>query len=129
MKKLISIIAVFVLALSLFGCTTKSNSQDETEYSKGNYNIAYVTIAFFTEIDKNRETNQMSINPDYHGDMYYMETFSSGYTSNSLQMTYYCRINDWEYGKSDTIILYLTDGRALQTSTNNVLLMYDPDFQ
>ena len=56
MKKLISIIAVFVLALSLFGCTTKSNSQDETEYSKGNYNIAYVTIAFFTEIDKNKET-------------------------------------------------------------------------
>ena len=129
MKKFISLLFVFVLALSTIGCATTTNSSDEQEPKKGEYNIAYVNMDFFTEYDKEYEKSQTSLNPEYHGDFYQVQTQSSGYTSRSLQLTYFCHITDWEYGKNDTIILYLTDGRTLQTSSNNVTLVYDPDFK
>lgn len=129
-KKILSITLILILSVLSFGCTSESNTNSEETYVKGTYNIAYINIYFYTEKDKINDEYQMSLNPEYHGDIYRLQNYSSGdISSTTLQMSYYCYITDWEYGKNDTIILYLTDGRTLQTSTNNVLLMYEPDIK
>ena len=131
MKKLLSFTLAVLFAALTIGCTANTQTTNDTdvEAPKGTYNIAYVNSYFLTEFDKNADEAQMSINPDYHGDLYRLQNLSSGYISHAVQMNYYCYITDWEYSKNDTIILYLTDGRTLQTSTNNVILMYDPNLK
>ena len=98
------------------------------EYKKGEYNLAYLTIPFLNETTRISEEDQMSRNPDYQGNINTLKTYSSGYNYEALTHAYFCYITDWEYSKNDTIILYLKDGRTLQTSASNVLLVYDPEF-
>ena len=131
MKKLLSFTFAILLTSLTIGCTanTQTSNNTEIETPKGTYNIAYISSYFLTEFDKNADEAQMSLNPEYHGDLYKFQSYSSGYISHAVQMNYYCYITDWEYGKNDTIILHLTDGRTLQTSSNNVILMYDPNLK
>lgn len=107
MKKYISILLVLIMTALFIGCAT-----DET---KNEYNIAYVKIVFHNQGDENTTTLQSIQNHD------------SNYWYNGSYA--YCHITGWDYGKNDTIILYLKDGRTMQTSAENVLLMYDPDVE
>ena len=130
MKKLISIVLSAFIAFLAFGCNSNVNST-ESEAPKGEYNIAYITIPFLTTAQFEFDSLQDSYNLESGNDSYQKRTehyfdYSSGYYSGNENLSYYCKINDWEYGKNDTIILYLIDGRTIQTSTENVLLMYEP---
>ena len=109
MKKLLTITLAILFASLTIGCGT-------AHASKETYNVAYISIAFLTTEDKDSSYIQKLNKTD---SAFFRQSDDS----------YYCHITDWEYGKNDTIILYLTDGRTLQTSTNNVVLMYEPDIK
>lgn len=106
MKKYISILLVLIMTALFIGCTSET---------KADYNIAYVKIIFYNQGQENTNTLTSLQNHD------------SNYWSNSTYA--YCHITGWDYGKNNTIILYLKDGRTMQTSADNVLLMYDPDVE
>lgn len=105
MKKFLIMLSMLMLLVSA-GCTV----------TKNNYNVAYITEDFLT-------AHKKDTSPAYVDEM-------NKYTSNifwTSDTTYYARIKSWDYGKNDTIILELDDGRTLQTASENVILMYDPD--
>lgn len=113
MKKIVSLILALLTTFIFFGCAT--TTPEETEYSKGKYNIAY--LSFFVN------NEHMS---NYFDDYISKDFSSAAYGGGNIT---YMMIDDWEFGKNDTIILYLKDGRTLQTSIDNVVLMYDPEFE
>lgn len=128
MKKILSFTLAILLATLTIGCTAntqtpnENTSNTEVEAPKGTYNVAYVTIPFLTQDQK------LYTNPNGESD--YVRTINKCSSSNwYYESNVFCYINDYEFGKNDTIILYLTDGRTLQTSTSNVLLMYEPDIE
>lgn len=110
MKKYLSILLVLIMTALFIGCAS------EPEAQKGEYNIAYVTISFYNVWH--------SHTPDK---LKQLQDYESFYWSDDTHTV--CHITDWKYGKNNTIILYLKDGRTLQTATENVLLMYDPDVE
>ena len=109
---------LFILSMLIVFASAGCAKTEESEAPKGEYNIAYVTISYYTEKQMNFDLNQKETVSRFSN--------SSGFFGDN-NYAYYCKIKDWEYGKNDTFILYLEDGRTMQTSTENVLLMYDPD--
>ena len=114
MKKYLSIVLVIIMTALFIGCTSKTEAS-EIDSPKTEYNIAYLKIPFYNQGQENTDAAQSIINHD------------SNFWSNSNYA--YCHITDWYYSRNDTIVLYLKDGRKLQTHTENVLLMYDPDLE
>lgn len=108
MKKNFSIFIILLTTALFIGCTTETKKND--------YNIAYLSISFYNDMYKTSSSNIESL-----------KNHESNYWTNENYA--YCHISDWDFGENDTIILYLTDGRTLQTATENVLLMYEPEIE
>lgn len=108
MKRFLIIISILMLFISS-GCTTNNGYY---------FNVAYITEDFLTAEQK--DMNQTTVND--------MNTYTSGlYYMNNCNTTYYVRIKGFKYKSNNTILLELEDGRKMQTSVENVILMYDPD--
>ncbi len=112
-KKLLAILLVIVMCFLAVGCNGTGKKED--------YNIAYVTLYTYytdalTELSQNNEYANFDQAPTYSSWTFY----------NNNNATTVFLIDDWAYGDNDTIILYLTDGRTLQTASSNVVLMYEP---
>ena len=111
MRKLkIVVLSFVILVLFLFSACSSGNNADVAENQKEDYNIAYISFHIYGEFPGNLDEMNQHLGSTYH----------------STSATYY-HISDWKYGKNETIILYFPDGRVLQTSTNNVVLMKDPN--
>lgn len=109
MKKLFILLSL-IFVVSLIGCSSESST-------KNDYNVAYVK--FYTYI-----YDDVSFNVHYDN---FTKNDGSTYTGDQ---SYTClAITKWEYGSNDTVILYLKDGRVLQTSFDNVMLMHDANFE
>lgn len=116
MKRLFSIALAILLASLTIGCNTTTHADKET------YNMAYVTIPFITEDQK----QHVDGNGDHDFVKIINKCSSSNWYSDNNVFVY---IDDWNYGENDTIVLYLTDGRTIQTASCNVLLVNEPDIR
>lgn len=117
MKKFLSIFLTALLASLIVGCAS------QPEPKKENYNIAYVNcIINFNDYYANSTDSFDSVINKYNN-------FDSGYTISTTNQFTYFKIKDWDYGENNTIILYLKDGRTLQTSVDNVVLMYETNIK
>lgn len=113
------LVILSLLCVMLFGCTSNKESNANTTIPKEKYNIAYVNcIINFNDYYANGTDSFDSVIHKYND-------FDSGYTISTTNQFTYFKIKDWDYGENNTIILYLKDRRTLQTSVNNVVLMYE----
>lgn len=106
-------IIVILMCLMLCGC-----GSSEEEYSRGNYNVAYLKIGFGILSGDFDDVNLIN----------HIERLNSTDTTTVYgDSCTLLHISDWEFSRNDTVILYIDDGRVLQTSIDNVVLMYDPN--
>ena len=119
---------IFVVAL--VGCTSseaqkeqikeelkqelqEERADQEEKSDKIEYNFAYVKFYVFlhdTELGEEHFAEDMT---KFHG------TFRGNTDDTVLQIT------DYEYCDNGTIILYLKDGRTIQTANENVMLVHE----
>ncbi len=86
----------------------------------------YRTIAFVTVNTGYTEAQSALFELSYGEPVDQTPKYSSWARTSAGVCTTVFLIDDWAYGDNDTIILYLDDGRTLQTATSNVVLMYEP---
>ena len=112
-KKTVLFILICIICMYSIGCNTSNN----VNTAKEKYNIAYVS--FYIPYN---DANISTLSGD-NAKFYDLSDYTSGRVSSSENVSTYFYLRDWDYGNNDTIILYLLDGRTLQTSASNVVLM------
>ena len=127
-KKFVAIVTL-LLSISVFsGCSASDNTSSSKNVK---YNFVAITgfgnLPTVTESPINFTYEHPSLDQD--GNVINVTT-TDPYKSigDPYACTYLYPISSWEYGDSNTIILYLMNGNIIQTSSENVLLYYDPNY-
>ena len=110
-------ILAIICAVGLLTACGNTQLTQEEEYTKENYNVACLKTGFGILVGDLDNVNLVN-------EIEYLNSYDTAPGPSDFSKILHIR--DWEFSKNDTVILYIDDGRVLQTSVDNVVLMYDP---
>ena len=128
-RKFVAILSLLITISVFPGC---SGSENKTSSKAQNYNLALISNFSGLPQYTNKTIELTTYNesdPNPWGERIHATDNTTVYTwGGNNDHTNIYPISSWEYGDSDTIILYLMNGNVIQTSSENVLLYYDPNY-